>query len=118
MKTLLLSYRNKTRTGLGILCRCLNRSGITVLLRYALLMLLIGVLLHATSWAEDTDYLSGSKTQVVKNFGTDSTFIHYVYFAEVVIAAVTFVKAKNPMIFAGVLVLLVLVPVLLNVALS
>ena len=76
------------------------------------------LLLSQALAADGTDYLATSKDQVVKNFGADSTLMHYIYFAEVIVALISFVKVKNPLLLTGVLVLLIIAPVLIKVALG
>lgn len=81
-----------------------------------ILMILISTLMIPL-FAHANDVLAGTnlKTNVEDTFGWGSTFMNVLLICEVVLAVITFIKAKNPLIFVGVLLLCIIVPVAISV---
>ena len=60
-----------------------------------------------TAFADGDDYSADAKPAVDATFGANSTFIHFIYLAEVVSIMLLFNKNKNPLILVSLPVLLI-----------
>jgi type IV conjugative transfer system pilin TraA len=69
------------------------------------LLLGLGCLVYAAD--PTTDLLPGVKADVNTNFGLGSTFMWLVYFAEVILGAVAYVKTKNYWVLIPIVVLII-----------
>jgi type IV conjugative transfer system pilin TraA len=78
-----------------------------------MLCLILGYFYSISAYA-DSDELSGVMSSVKSNFGTDSTFIHLLYLAEVVVGVYTYHKTKNIPVLLGI----VIISLFLNYALG
>ncbi len=59
------------------------------------------------AFADGDDYLADAKPAVDATFGAKSTFIHFIYLAEVISVLLLFNKHKNPLILVSLPVLLI-----------
>ena len=69
----------------------------------ASLMALLPSLAHATS----TDLLSTQASTVKTTFGSGSTLVKWFYFAEVVISLMLFIKSRSPLVFIGLIFVII-----------
>lgn len=86
------------------LCRAIYRH------RANLILIVLAVLFFALphlGYAED--YLSPQKQDAKDTFGHGSTVEWAIYIAEVIISAAAYIKTRNPLIFVGGLVFLIIV---------
>ena len=60
-------------------------------------------LAHATS----TDLLSPQAATVKTTFGSGSTLVTWFYFAEVVISLMLFIKSRSPLVFIGLIFVII-----------
>ena len=77
---------------------------------FGLLGLFVPFLVHADDILKNT----GLQKTAEDTFGWGSTFMNCLLLVEIVTAVITFVKVKNPMVFVGILVILVIVPVAIS----
>ena len=57
--------------------------------------------------AGDTDLLASSASNVMRTFGKDSSLIKYVYVGETLMSGLGYAKTKNPLLLAGLPVLMI-----------
>ena len=85
----------------------------TELLKRGLLMMLtaIGLLLLSAkvfaAGGSGTDLLANADGDVEATFGQNSKLLHWIYIGEIIMAIIGYIKVRNPMIFAGLVLLLV-----------
>lgn len=74
------------------------------------------ILAGKNAWASGTDLLSGQNMLVYATFGSDSTIIKWFYLAEILFSLYLFIKARNPMIFLGLIGIMVFTRVAFGIA--
>lgn len=70
--------------------------------------------LSLTCFAEGKDLLAGTSEDLIKTVGSSGKT--YLYIAEMIICAASFIKTRNPLVFAGVLILAVGFNVIFKIA--
>lgn len=74
------------------------------------------ILAGKNAWASGTDLLAGQNMLVYATFGSDSSIIKWFYIAEILFSLYLFIKARNPMIFLGLIGILVFTRVAFGIA--
>ncbi|MDN2488140.1 conjugal transfer protein TraA [Kosakonia sacchari] len=74
------------------------------------------ILAGKNAWASATDLLAGQNMLVYATFGSDSSIIKWFYIAEIIFSLFLFIKARNPMIFLGLIGILVFTRVAFGIA--
>ncbi|PIJ49693.1 conjugal transfer protein [Erwinia sp. OLMDLW33] len=80
---------------------------------YFALMLTVVVFPH---FAGATDLLKTQKDDTTDTFGHGSTVEYMLYVAEIVVSVVAFIKSRNPMVFTGMIVVLLATRALFQLA--
>lgn len=84
--------------------------------------LVVGFFLHNAAYGatgsdpfdpSTNDLLGGARKDVTTQFGSDSFFMYAVYFIEFVLGVAAYIKTKNPLVFAGLLVLVIVTHVVM-----
>lgn len=74
------------------------------------------ILAGKNAWASGTDLLAGQNTLVWATFGQDSSIIKWFYIAEIIFSLFLFIKARNPMIFLGLIGIMVFTRIAFGIA--
>ncbi len=76
--------------------------------------LVFSLFIHNVAYADgtgpfdpNTDMLSGARKEIDTQFGAGSTFMYAVYFIEVILGIAAYIKTKNPLVFAGLIVIVI-----------
>ena len=98
--------RGIKRWGYRFSVKCYQRLSV---LSYQLGILFFLLSVWRVALADDNgdDYLSDAKSTVDATFGASSTFIHFIYLAEVASIMLLFNKNKNPLILVSLPILLI-----------
>ena len=74
---------------------------------YILLFGFVMFIFSSHLFAAGTDYLSGASDDAASSFGEGSTFEKFLYLGEAIVGAYAYIKTKNIMVLAGVIVLMI-----------
>lgn len=79
-----------------------------------MILMLLGVMLSISAFAEGTDLLSGTTENLVNTIKGSGSI--YLYLAEGILSLAAFIKTKNILVLSGIIVVSVFINVMLKVA--